>query len=234
MNFNRHQMIKSKPQPSENKINKDPKNNPFFVRSNDSDGSLRFECEDEEGKLAESNEELSNSFCSSICTENYEKRIELELRHAESTIRAVNESAEEVQSVSSSEIKLLLKRKRQDDVNCSDKGADKRNRCKTPENKEILDIGGRSAPKLDGKGLLKALGTEILVQEDGVLNTRSKRKDDLKKLEYCSNVILTTLFFCVTLRSKRLSQKLSPTVFSQTGFASRSPYQNIYLKTSSS
>lgn len=36
---------KSKPQTSENKIIKDPKNNPFFVRSN--------ECEDGEDKLAE-------------------------------------------------------------------------------------------------------------------------------------------------------------------------------------
>ena len=34
--------------------------------------------------------------------------------------------------------------------------------------KELLDIGGRSEPKLDGKGLLKSLGTEMLVQEDGV------------------------------------------------------------------
>ncbi|PKY54365.1 hypothetical protein RhiirA4_501293 [Rhizophagus irregularis] len=102
---------KSKPQTPENKIIKDPKNNPFFIRSNDSDGSWRPECEDEEDKLAE------------------------QLRHAESTIRAVNESAEDVRSVSSSETKLLLKRKRQDDVNCFDKGADKRNRCKIPKNK---------------------------------------------------------------------------------------------------
>ncbi|PKK59063.1 hypothetical protein RhiirC2_857515 [Rhizophagus irregularis] len=117
---------KSKPQTSENKIIKDPKSNPFFVRSNDSDGSWRSECENEEDKLAESNGGLSSSFCSSICTENYEKRIELELRHA------VNESAEEVRSISSSE---TLKRKRQDDVNCFDREADKRNRCKTLENK---------------------------------------------------------------------------------------------------
>ncbi|CAG8663069.1 2362_t:CDS:1, partial [Paraglomus brasilianum] len=41
--------------------------------------------------------------------------------------------------------------------------------------KEILNITGRSAPKLDGKGFLKSLGTEILAQEDGVLNTHSKR-----------------------------------------------------------
>ncbi|CAG8765455.1 14326_t:CDS:1, partial [Ambispora leptoticha] len=32
-----------------------------------------------------------------------------------------------------------------------------------------------SAPRLDGKGLLKSLSTEILVQEDGVLGTRGKR-----------------------------------------------------------
>ncbi|CAG8440252.1 13343_t:CDS:2, partial [Acaulospora colombiana] len=58
--------------------------------------------------------------------------------------------------------------------------------------KEILNIAGRSAPKLDGKGFLKYLGTEILAQEDGVLNTHSKRTGDLRKLEYCSKVILTT------------------------------------------
>ena len=33
---------------------------------------------------------------------------------------------------------LLLKRKRQDDINCFDEGADKRNRCKTPEKKVIF------------------------------------------------------------------------------------------------
>ncbi|KAF0521378.1 c2h2-type zinc finger transcription factor [Gigaspora margarita] len=75
-----------------------------------------------------------NSFWLSIYQNNYEERIELEkLRHAESTIRAVNEETEEVRLVSSSETGLLLKRKRQDDMNCSDKGADKRNRCKTLE-----------------------------------------------------------------------------------------------------
>ncbi|CAG8698626.1 9866_t:CDS:1, partial [Ambispora leptoticha] len=68
--------------------------------------------------------------------------------------------------------------------------------------KEILNIGGRSAPRLDGKGLLKSLGTEILVQEDGVLGTRGKRKDDLKELEYCSKVILTTLFFALPSEAK--------------------------------
>ncbi|CAI2185653.1 18855_t:CDS:2 [Funneliformis geosporum] len=68
--------------------------------------------------------------------------------------------------------------------------------------KEILNIGGRSAPRLDGKGLLKSLGTEILAQEDGVLNTRGKRKGDLKKLEYCTKVILTTLFFALPSEAK--------------------------------
>lgn len=68
--------------------------------------------------------------------------------------------------------------------------------------KEILNIGGRSAPRLDGKGLLKSLGTEILVQEDGALNTRGKKKGDLKKLEYCSKVILTTLFFALPSEAK--------------------------------
>ncbi|RIA99244.1 hypothetical protein C1645_811722 [Glomus cerebriforme] len=58
-----------------------------------------------------------------------------QLRHAESTICTVNEETEEVRSISSSETRLLLKRKRQDDMNCFDKKADKRNRCKTPENK---------------------------------------------------------------------------------------------------
>ncbi|CAG8777344.1 23188_t:CDS:2, partial [Gigaspora margarita] len=75
-----------------------------------------------------------NSFWLLIYQNNYEERIELEkLRHAESTIRAVNEETEEVRLVSSSETGLLLKRKRQDDMNCSNKGADKRTRCKTLE-----------------------------------------------------------------------------------------------------
>ncbi|CAH1771131.1 815_t:CDS:2, partial [Entrophospora sp. SA101] len=68
--------------------------------------------------------------------------------------------------------------------------------------KELMDIGGRSAPKLDGKGFLKSLGTEILAQEDGVLNTQDKRKGDLQKLEYCSKVILTMLFFALPSAAK--------------------------------
>ncbi|CAI2186769.1 16788_t:CDS:10, partial [Funneliformis geosporum] len=68
--------------------------------------------------------------------------------------------------------------------------------------KELLEIGGRSAPKLDGKDLIKYLGTEILAQEDGVRNTRSKRKGDLQKLEYCSKVILTTQFFTLPSTAK--------------------------------
>ena len=84
--------------------------------------------------------------------------------------------------------------------------------------KEILDIGGRSAPRLDGKGLLKALGTEILVQEDGVLNTHSKRKGDLKKLEYCSKVILTTLFFALPSEAKDCITKIETYSIQSNGF----------------
>ena len=47
--------------------------------------------------------------------------------------------------------------------------------------KELLNIGGRSTLRLDRKGLLKSLGTELLVQEDWVLSTRGKRKGDLNK-----------------------------------------------------
>ncbi|CAG8647631.1 13955_t:CDS:2 [Funneliformis caledonium] len=68
--------------------------------------------------------------------------------------------------------------------------------------KGLLDIGGRSAPKLDGKGFLKSLGTEILAQEDGVLDTRGKRKGDLQKLEYCSKIILTALFIALPSSAK--------------------------------
>ncbi|EXX60041.1 hypothetical protein RirG_183510 [Rhizophagus irregularis DAOM 197198w] len=99
-------------------------------------------------KEFDSNGGPANSFWSSICMENYEKRIELEkqLRHAESTIHAVNEETEEVRSISSSETSLLLKRKRQDDVNCFDQGADKRNCFKTPKNKQRQTRHGRNIP----------------------------------------------------------------------------------------
>lgn len=68
--------------------------------------------------------------------------------------------------------------------------------------KEILNVSNRSSPKLDGKGFLKSLGTEILAQEDGVLNTHSKRTGDLQKLEYCSKVILTALFCALPSATK--------------------------------
>ncbi|PKY14333.1 hypothetical protein RhiirB3_380014 [Rhizophagus irregularis] len=39
--------------------------------------------------------------------------------------------------------------------------------------KELLNIiSGYSAPKLDGKGFFKSLGTKIFAQEDSILNTR--------------------------------------------------------------
>ncbi|RHZ71250.1 hypothetical protein Glove_261g52 [Diversispora epigaea] len=53
--------------------------------------------------------------------------------------------------------------------------------------KEILNIVTRSGPRLDGKGFLKSLGTEILAQEDGAINTQSKRTGDLRKLDLQSN-----------------------------------------------
>ncbi|CAG8766438.1 hypothetical protein C2G38_2217889 [Gigaspora rosea] len=68
--------------------------------------------------------------------------------------------------------------------------------------KEMLNVAGNSAPKLDGKGLLRSLGTEILAQEDGVLNTYGKRTGDLKKLEYCTKVLLTVLYFALPTTEK--------------------------------
>ncbi|CAG8575772.1 10503_t:CDS:2 [Paraglomus brasilianum] len=68
--------------------------------------------------------------------------------------------------------------------------------------KEMLNVASCGGPKLDGKGFLKSLGTEILVQEDGILNTYSKRTGDLQKLEYCSKVILTALFFALPSATK--------------------------------
>lgn len=65
-----------------------------------------------------------------------------------------------------------------------------------------MDIGGYSAPKLDGKGFFKSLKTKIFAQEDSVLNTRGKRKSDLQKLEYCLKVILTALFIMLPSSTK--------------------------------
>ncbi|CAI2188706.1 3247_t:CDS:2, partial [Funneliformis geosporum] len=70
--------------------------------------------------------------------------------------------------------------------------------------KEILNIARKSGPKLDGKAFLRSLGTEVLAQEDGILNTRGKRKGDLRKLEYCTKVILTALFQLTISASKYL------------------------------
>ncbi|CAG8535515.1 4715_t:CDS:1 [Acaulospora morrowiae] len=84
--------------------------------------------------------------------------------------------------------------------------------------KEILNIAGRSAPKLDGKGFLKSLGTEILAQEDGVLNTHSKRIGDLRKLEYCTKVILTTLFFALPSAAKADITKIETYNLQSNGF----------------
>ncbi|CAI2189512.1 7803_t:CDS:2, partial [Funneliformis geosporum] len=55
--------------------------------------------------------------------------------------------------------------------------------------KEILNIAGRSTPKLDA-------------QEDEILNTCGKKTGDLRKLEYCTKIILTALFFTLLSTSK--------------------------------
>ncbi|CAG8755967.1 17937_t:CDS:2 [Rhizophagus irregularis] len=47
-----------------------------------------------------------------------------------------------------------------------------------------------------------SLGTEVLAQEDGILNTRRKRKGDLRKLEYCTKVILTALYMSLLSSAK--------------------------------
>ncbi|RHZ63298.1 hypothetical protein Glove_330g76 [Diversispora epigaea] len=84
--------------------------------------------------------------------------------------------------------------------------------------KEILNIAGNSAPKLDGKGFLKSLGTEILAQEDGVLNTHGKRTGDLKKLEYCMKVILTVLYFALPSASKSKISEIETYSLQSNGF----------------
>ncbi|CAG8680571.1 2862_t:CDS:2 [Funneliformis caledonium] len=84
--------------------------------------------------------------------------------------------------------------------------------------KELLNIGGRSAPRLDGKGLLKALGTELLVQEDGVLSTRGKRKGDLNKLEYCLKIILTTLYIALPTSAKDYITQIEAYSLQSNGF----------------
>ncbi|CAG8657203.1 12238_t:CDS:2, partial [Gigaspora margarita] len=43
--------------------------------------------------------------------------------------------------------------------------------------KEMLNVPGNSSPKLDGKGLLRSLGTEILAQEDGPLSPRDLHQE---------------------------------------------------------
>ncbi|CAG8706851.1 4296_t:CDS:2 [Funneliformis mosseae] len=68
--------------------------------------------------------------------------------------------------------------------------------------KEILNIAGKSGPKLDGKAFLRSLGTEVLAQEDGILSTCGKRKGDLRKLEYCTKVILTALYLSLPTSAK--------------------------------
>src|SRR5580698_4613416 len=84
--------------------------------------------------------------------------------------------------------------------------------------KEILNVSNRSSPKLDGKGFLKSLGTEILAQEDGVLNTHSKRTGDLRKLEYCSKVILTALFCALPSATKASITSIEAYTLQSNGF----------------
>ncbi|CAG8580344.1 1803_t:CDS:2 [Funneliformis caledonium] len=63
---------------------------------------------------------------------------------------------------------------------------------------EILNITGKSKPKFDGKAFFRSLGTEVLAQEDGILNIREKRQGNLRKLEYCIKVILTALYISLS------------------------------------
>ncbi|CAG8573776.1 17907_t:CDS:2 [Funneliformis caledonium] len=63
--------------------------------------------------------------------------------------------------------------------------------------KEILNIAERSALKLDGKGFLKSLGTELLAQEDVLFFTLpSASKDDIKNIKVYS---FQSNGFCLTI-----------------------------------
>ncbi|CAG8493259.1 8289_t:CDS:2 [Paraglomus occultum] len=84
--------------------------------------------------------------------------------------------------------------------------------------KDILDIASRSAPKLDGKGFLKSLGTEVLAQEDGTLNTNAKRTGDLGKLEFCLKVILTTLYLALPSAVKNSITDIETYTLQSNGF----------------
>ncbi|PKY57164.1 hypothetical protein RhiirA4_549548 [Rhizophagus irregularis] len=55
---------------------------------------------------------------------------------------------------------------------------------------------------LEKTDLKLSYGTELLAQEDGVLNTHGKKIGDLRKLEYCTKIILTVLFFALPSASK--------------------------------
>ncbi|CAG8769664.1 7912_t:CDS:1 [Cetraspora pellucida] len=73
------------------------------------------------------------------------------------------------------------------------------------ELKEMLSVDGTSLPKPDAKEFLRSLGTEVLAL--GVLNTYGKRSGDLKKLEYCTKIILTGLYFALpTSVNHRISE----------------------------
>ena len=90
--------------------------------------------------------------------------------------------------------------------------------------KEILNITSHihsnSAPKLDGKGFLKSLGMEVLAQEDGILNTNGKWTGDydLRKLEYCSKVILTALYLALPSAVKKTITDIETYTLQSNGF----------------
>ncbi|CAG8648569.1 5101_t:CDS:1, partial [Paraglomus occultum] len=60
--------------------------------------------------------------------------------------------------------------------------------------------------------------TEILAQEDGTLNTYSKRTGDLRKLEYCSKIILTALFFALPSATKGNITNIETYTLQSSGF----------------
>ncbi|CAG8644471.1 17540_t:CDS:1 [Cetraspora pellucida] len=84
--------------------------------------------------------------------------------------------------------------------------------------KEMLSVAGNSSPKLDGKGFLRSLGTEILAQENGVLNTHGKRTGDLKKLEYCTKIILTVLYLALPTSVKHQITEIEAYSLQSSGF----------------
>lgn len=70
------------------------------------------------------------------------------------------------------------------------------------KNFELNAIEVKMMTRMDSRATIMSISQEVLIQDNGRYDNASKRKNDLTKLEYCSKVLLTSVYLALPTVSR--------------------------------